>query len=188
MIFGMIMALVSAEGIVGPALGGYITKKTGDGTIAVLISIVCLSVTVLYTAIIPGSHPRSVRRDNEEKETDSFSGSSRTKKDESALTKAKHFVLSALSPLLIFLPGGITSTDENRALPSRYTLTILTIAQGLLWFTMDGVQTIFIPYTVSAFENTQRAYVCFYKTECLSHLLYCLNTCNRISSFNGQRS
>ncbi|KAG0229882.1 hypothetical protein BGX31_006049 [Mortierella sp. GBA43] len=141
------MALTSATGIVGPALGGYITKKTGDGTIAVLISIVCLSLTVLYTIIIPESHPRSDQRVNEEKETDSVNGLSRTKKDESALTKTKRFVKSALSPLLIYLPGGITSTDESRALPSRYTLTILTIAQGLCIFTMNGVQSVFIPYT-----------------------------------------
>ncbi|KAG0219338.1 hypothetical protein BGX31_011347, partial [Mortierella sp. GBA43] len=147
LIFGMTMAFTSATGIVGPAVGGYITKKMGDGTIAVLISIVCLSLTVLYTAIIPESHPRSARRANEEKETDSLSGSSRTMKDESALTKAKDFVLSALNPLLIFLPGGITPTDESRAMPSRYTLTILTIAQGLRMFAVNGAQSVFVPYT-----------------------------------------
>ncbi|KAI8355899.1 major facilitator superfamily domain-containing protein [Mortierella sp. GBAus27b] len=154
MAFGMIMALTAAGGIVGPAVGGYITKKAGDGIIAMLISIVCLSLMALYTVIIPESRPRSARRVNEEKETDSVNGSSRTKKDESALTKAKGFVLSALNPLLIFLPGGITPTDESRAMPSRYTLTILTIAQGLSMFTEIGVQSIFIPYTNLVFQWT----------------------------------
>ncbi|KAI8355902.1 major facilitator superfamily domain-containing protein [Mortierella sp. GBAus27b] len=151
MIIGMMLAVMAVGGIVGPALGGYITRMTGDETIVMAVSLVCLSLTALYSIIMPESHRQvAARLSNEGKETES----DKTKKNEWVIAKAKRLVQSALSPLLIYLPGGVDSTDENRALPSRYTLVILLAAYGCFLFAWTGVQSIFIPFTNLVFQWT----------------------------------
>jgi MFS family permease len=130
------MICFSLGSIIGPSIGGYMVKQTGDLTSVIRISLAGFAILLLYLVAMPESlrkiaNPQIPERDDN-KDT-------RHVKKLSFLASignaVKRGFLAILEPLLFFAPGSIPVSPKA---PSKYTLALIVIATHLVKLGLFG--------------------------------------------------
>ncbi|KAI1318616.1 hypothetical protein EDD11_006117 [Mortierella claussenii] len=135
--------------IVGPILGGYLIKLTGDIATAMIISIVTLCLLTVYAIVLPESLPKDIQTTPPQEYT--FVPTAKAQ-DTSILLRIRKGVLAIVEPLLMFLPGRIDPSADVNILPTRYTLVFLVLTYLLVQMASNGISAILIPYTNLVFH------------------------------------
>lgn len=140
---GFVVVFFSTGLITGPMLAKFLMKSTGRTSAPVLVSIAFVILLILYVIVMPESLSESTKQDAEREAAER-----KTEGGESALAKAKHFFKNIFDPVLFLLPGRTEISDDVKAPPSRYTLLMVLIGNGVLQIATDVVKNVFIPYMV----------------------------------------
>ncbi|KAF9084192.1 hypothetical protein BGX23_010747 [Mortierella sp. AD031] len=146
---GHVMVTMSIGLIIGQFTGVTIIKWTGteDVSAALEVAVEVAVFLIFYTMILPESRPKEARIADAGRVVPRYSTEPTSFRD-----KMKQLVTNALEPLLLFLPGRIEPTENE--LPSRYTILLLIAAYALGQFAINGLVTVFIPYTNLVYDWT----------------------------------
>ncbi|KAG0087046.1 hypothetical protein BGZ92_007638 [Podila epicladia] len=139
-VIGYTMVAFSLGLIIGPALGLFYIKWTGENSSALILSASAFALLAVYCVFVPESLPtvaqRRVESEVDAKEVPTF------------LMRLKLTVMKTLDPLLLFLPGRIDEFATASKPPRRYTLLMIVCANAMLNFALNGLTTVFIPFAM----------------------------------------
>ncbi|KAG0355755.1 hypothetical protein BG005_005276 [Podila minutissima] len=128
-VIGYAMVAFSLGLIIGPALGLFYIKWTGENSSALILSASAFALLAVYCVFVPESLPtvaqRRVVSEVDAKEVPTF------------LMRMKLIVMKTLDPLLLFLPGRIDESAASKP-PGRYTLPMIVCANATLNFALNG--------------------------------------------------
>ncbi|KAG0327587.1 hypothetical protein BG000_000886 [Podila horticola] len=132
-VIGYAMVAFSLGLIIGPALGGFYIKWTGENSSALIVSASAFALLAIYCVFVPESLPTVKQRRVESEVIDA-------KEVPTFLMKLKQIVMKTLDPLLLFLPGRIEESAIASKPPRRYTLLMIVCANAMLNFALNGKQ------------------------------------------------
>ncbi|KAG0003896.1 hypothetical protein BGZ65_001265, partial [Modicella reniformis] len=135
---------------VGPSLGGYVVKTTGDLTSVIRISLTSFVIVFAYLIAMPESLRKRTISQVPERAGDKYTTSIKRISFLVSIWDATiRGVLSILDPLLVFVPGFAPISSKA---PSRYTFTLIVIATHLVRISGSGISILFIPLTNLVFK------------------------------------
>ncbi|KAG0027683.1 hypothetical protein BGZ82_008805, partial [Podila clonocystis] len=138
-VIGYALVAFSLGLIIGPALGGFYTRWTGENSSALIIAAFAFALLSIYCVFVPESLPTVAEREIKRGVIDA-------KEVPTFLMKMKQIVTETLDPLLLFLPGRIDDSAIASKPPRRYTLLMIVCANAMLNFALNGLTTVFIPF------------------------------------------
>lgn len=139
--------------IVGAALGGSISKTTGDLTLVVKISLVCTALLALYLSALPESlktKPASLTQwmtsqAGGDRQTTNATISTQAKEETPFMQTLKRvFYLTKenlstiFDPLLLFVPGHVLKSEK---MATRYTPALIVLTNFFLLIGVTGKYT-----------------------------------------------
>ncbi|KAF9108859.1 hypothetical protein BGX29_003789 [Mortierella sp. GBA35] len=157
LMIGYLIASMSLGNIIGPALGGYIYRATGDLTVVVKISLVSVALLALYLSILPESLKRKpvslaqliagkTGRDGLE---ETLLGPAKEETSVAWTFKRVYYLIKAnlstiFDPLLVVVPGRILKS-ENMA--TSYTPVLILLVSFFSLIGSAGPAGLFVPMT-----------------------------------------
>ncbi|KAG0252986.1 hypothetical protein BG011_006615 [Mortierella polycephala] len=140
-------------GIIGPYLGGYIVKVTGDLTSVIRVSVTCFTILFLYLIFVPESLRAQYTFVEDEGDDDDIPQPPVSIAPDCTVKQpfvvrvcdsVKRVLVSTLEPLLLFIPGRVPISSK---IPSRYVLSLWLVSSFLSRIAIVGVMLLFIPLT-----------------------------------------
>ncbi|KAF9146748.1 hypothetical protein BGX30_009530 [Mortierella sp. GBA39] len=161
---GYLVTSFALGNIVGSALGGSISKATGDLTVVVKISLVCTAFLAVYLSALPeslktkpasltqwmtsqaGGHHQTTNAtiSTQAKEATSFV---QTLKRVFYLAKAS--LSTIFDPLLLFVPGHVPKSEK---MATRYTPALIVFAKFFSIIGLAGASGLLVPMTNLVFN------------------------------------
>lgn len=139
---GYVLLCFSVGTVVGPYLGGYIVKETGDLTSVIKISIAVYALIAVYLIFVPESlrkkNQQSALKATVEHILQNHAGSHTAVKSSIAVKiggSMTRGLLSIFDPLLIFVPGKVPRSPK---VPSKNTLVLLLLSSHLILMACVG--------------------------------------------------